>query len=375
MKRTPPPTPHRILGAAAAASLAVCAVAGAGVAHAHKTVTVSVDGATREISTFARTPAQALADAGVRVGVHDSVTPSSRSRLASGQTITLTRGRAAVLDRGEGADISWIPASTAAKAAAHAHREGAVLPLARSSDLSSLTLGTRRVGIVCDGNEQVRQISPNESVAEVVAAAGIELHPLDRVHLDGAGDVPTIIVTRVSRELTVTEETTGHETRKVEDPNLEEGKEKVVTPGRDGKTRQTTFVEKIDGAPGYTFASQPVTLAQAEEAVVAVGTKKTEPTANTGSAAVPAGAQGSAPSDGVWAALARCESGGNPAAVSSNGLYHGLYQFSVSTWRAVGGTGLPSQASAAEQTHRAQILQSRAGWGQWPACSRSLGLR
>ena len=77
----------------------------------------------------------------------------------------------------------------------------------------------------------------------------------------------------------------------------------------------------------------------------------------------------------MWARLAQCESGGNPRAVSASGTYHGLYQFSVATWRSVGGSGLPSQASPAEQTKRAQILQQRAGWGQWPACSAKLGLR
>ena len=77
----------------------------------------------------------------------------------------------------------------------------------------------------------------------------------------------------------------------------------------------------------------------------------------------------------MWAALAQCESGGNPTIVSSNGLYHGLYQFSVATWQSVGGSGLPSQASPAEQTERAKALQARSGWGQWPACSSQLGLR
>ena len=33
-----------------------------------------------------------------------------------------------------------------------------------------------------------------------------------------------------------------------------------------------------------------------------------------------------------------------------------------------------SEASAAEQTQRAQALQARSGWGQWPACARALGL-
>src|SRR5699024_6781192 len=57
-----------------------------------------------------------------------------------------------------------------------------------------------------------------------------------------------------------------------------------------------------------------------------------------------------------WSALAACESGGNAGIVSANGMYHGLYQFDVQTWKSVGGSGLPSQASAAEQTKRAQIL-------------------
>ena len=77
----------------------------------------------------------------------------------------------------------------------------------------------------------------------------------------------------------------------------------------------------------------------------------------------------------TWAALAKCESGGNPRIVSSNGKYHGLYQFTVSTWRSVGGSGLPSQASPEEQTERAAILQARSGWGQWPHCSRVIGVR
>jgi hypothetical protein len=72
-----------------------------------------------------------------------------------------------------------------------------------------------------------------------------------------------------------------------------------------------------------------------------------------------------------WAALARCESGGNPHAVNPAG-YYGLYQFSRPTWRSVGGSGLPSHASAARQTMRAQILFRRAGSGPWPVCGHHL---
>ena len=73
-----------------------------------------------------------------------------------------------------------------------------------------------------------------------------------------------------------------------------------------------------------------------------------------------------------WGALAKCESGGNPNVVSSNGLYHGLYQFDAQTWQSVGGSGVASQTSAAEQTQRAKILYSQRGSQPWPVCGSNL---
>jgi hypothetical protein len=67
-------------------------------------------------------------------------------------------------------------------------------------------------------------------------------------------------------------------------------------------------------------------------------------------------------------AIASCESGGDPGIVSSNGLYHGKYQFSPATWAAVGGTGLPSEAHEIEQDYRAALLYIQSGPGQWPVC-------
>jgi len=80
------------------------------------------------------------------------------------------------------------------------------------------------------------------------------------------------------------------------------------------------------------------------------------------------------PARGVWDRLAECESGGNWSINTGNGYYGGL-QFSLSSWRAVGGTGYPHQASRAEQIKRAEMLLDIQGWGAWPACSRKLGLR
>ncbi len=68
-------------------------------------------------------------------------------------------------------------------------------------------------------------------------------------------------------------------------------------------------------------------------------------------------------------AIAACESGGNPTAVSVGGAYRGKYQFSPATWQAVGGQGDPAAAPEAEQDRRAAILMERSGPGQWPVCS------
>ena len=78
--------------------------------------------------------------------------------------------------------------------------------------------------------------------------------------------------------------------------------------------------------------------------------------------------------DDVWARLRRCEAGGDYRRNSGNG-YYGAYQFAAATWRSLGYPGLPHQAPPEVQDEAAQKLQRRSGWGQWPACSRRIGVR
>lgn len=69
-------------------------------------------------------------------------------------------------------------------------------------------------------------------------------------------------------------------------------------------------------------------------------------------------------------AVAMCESSGNPRSVgpvTAAGGHFGLFQFDLPTWRSVGGTGNPVNASAAEQTARAQTLHAQRGMQPWLA--------
>ena len=67
--------------------------------------------------------------------------------------------------------------------------------------------------------------------------------------------------------------------------------------------------------------------------------------------------------------IAKCESGGNPRAVSPNGMYRGKYQFLRSTWKAWGGrTRDPINASEAHQDRVALKLYRAQGTRPWPSC-------
>jgi hypothetical protein len=69
-------------------------------------------------------------------------------------------------------------------------------------------------------------------------------------------------------------------------------------------------------------------------------------------------------------AIAACESGGDPQAIGGGGAFRGKYQFTFSTWAAVGGHGDPATAPEAEPDRRAAMLYAQAGAGQWPVCGR-----
>ncbi|MDT0166519.1 transglycosylase family protein [Actinotalea sp. AC32] len=360
------------------------------VATAHKTVTLDVDGATTQVSTFAGSVEGVLAEHDLELGPRDVVAPAPDEALASGDEVVVRRARqvVALVDGEE--DHVWTTALSADEALVALASRGQDVRLMASRSGSRAEIPVQLdlegpVDVVVDGRtEQVEDGSAG--VDDVLEGLGITLGDLDRVSVhrataDGGARV-TVTVQRVvaQEQPTVTEipfESTTEET-----DELYVGQRRTAVEGVVGERTVVHRVILVDGQEeSRVQLSDTVTRAPVTE-VVRTGTKerpKPVPApapraSSSGSSSSPAPVASTVGGD-VWAALAQCESGGNPTIVSSNGLYHGLYQFSVGTWQSVGGSGLPSQASPDEQTMRAQMLQARSGWGQWPACSRKLGLR
>ncbi|WP_240675642.1 resuscitation-promoting factor [Cellulomonas endophytica] len=388
--RRPGPSRRRRLLLPVSGAVAALVLTGgaAGYAQAHKSVTLDVDGTLTEVGTFAGSVDELLVEHGVAVGDRDAVAPADGA-LADGTTVVVRHARSLLVEQDGATRAVWSTALTADAALEAMAERGAPgqLVASRSSggraDLGLELADGGPVDVLVDGTT-LQTPDGAVGVAEVLVELGVTLGPLDRVGVreDADGRVQVVVERVVEQDVTTTSEV-AFATVERDDAARTVGTRRVLTAGVPGVRTVVEHVTTVDGVEtARTPVSDAVTQAPVDE-VVAVGTKP-RPVAAPARAAAPSGTAaaadaGSAPAASTgsagslnWAALAACESGGNPSIVSASGRYHGLYQFSVTTWQAVGGSGLPSQASAAEQTARAQALYERSGAGQWPHCGPRL---
>jgi peptidoglycan hydrolase-like protein with peptidoglycan-binding domain len=146
------------------------------------------------------------------------------------------------------------------------------------------------------------------------------------------------------------------------------GGTKIVVPGVDVAAVQRALGVVPDGVFGPQ-TTRAVKRFQRKHGLVPDGIVGPRTVAALGLRARKA-ATVSAPSK-LLAKIAACESGGDPTAVSADGRFRGKYQFSLATWRAMGGKGDPAKAPEAEQDRRAAKLLAQSGTSPWPVCGKA----
>ncbi len=366
------PTRRQILGASSALSLGIVATAGVAVADTHHSVELEVDGVSLPVSGFTHTVGDVLNASGVAVSPHDLVAPAVDQAVNDGQTIVVRTASpySVMLDgrpiqawsTGDSVDavLDEVGTGTTVAMAANRSAQREALPVLTTPGV---------VEVEADGATTEVAASPADDVAGLLEKAGVTASPIDRVAFASRDGRTVLTVTRVTRGEHTETTPIAYATEERDDDSLPEGSQRVVQEGQDGQTSTTYYEEAVGGTTTVSVKVRESTQDPVTK-IIAHGTKKAAPAAAAPSSS---GASSSASVGGVWAALAQCESGGNPATNTGNG-YYGMYQFTLGTWQSLGGSGLPSDASAAEQTQRAQALQARSGWGQWPACAASLGL-
>ncbi|SDF51830.1 resuscitation-promoting factor [Klenkia brasiliensis] len=355
---------------------------------AQKSVTLTIDGESREVSTYADTAGEVLADEDVAVAPDDVLLPGADSQVDDGDTVVLNRARPLELT----VDGVTTTVTTTALSVDEAldqlgyRGDGLVLSASRSQrvplDGMALQVTTpKTVTLVADG--ATRDVVTTAGTAgDLLAEQGLTLSPTDRMSLYPTTPLMDRMVLQVWR-VQVTEVTEqqpiDYQTVETQDPNRTEGTRDVTTEGVEGSQTVTFTVTTTDGVEtsrvqtGVTVDQAPV------DEQVAVGTApRPAPAASSSSSSSGGGNTGaSAPAStsGLnWDALARCEAGGNWAINTGNGYYGGL-QYNVSTWNAYGGAEFasrPDLATREQQIAVGERTYAARGTSPWPSCGSRL---
>ena len=329
-----------------------------------KTVQVEIDGQPRAVRTFSGTVGDVLDQLDITPGAHDVVAPKPDVAIKDGSRIVVRRGRQLTLTLNGKKRTVWVTALSVAEALdqlsiRNAHGAFTSASRSRSIPLDGLALEVRtpgRVTVLADGRAH-QLITTSATLREVLAQLRVKLaktdkvsRPLTTLPVDGM----VVRVTRIRAGRETENVAVPFDTIRKPDASMWLGSSRTATYGIPGvrvKTYRLRYTDKkLTGRwlIGSKVVRQPVTQ------VVYYGTKRRTV------------------DDLNWYALAQCESGNNPRAIGGGGAYRGLYQFRISTWQSVGGSGDPINASREEQTYRAKLLYLRSGRSPWPYCGRLL---
>jgi resuscitation-promoting factor RpfB len=382
VSRKTPSVSRRTARIAGQAVVVTALVAGtAAYAAADTTAELTVDGKTEKVHSLGSSVADILQAADVEVSDRDVVAPALESTVEDGGEVVVRHARELTLTMDGETETHWTTALTvgAALSDLDVRAADAELSASRSAVLGreglELTVNNPKdVQVHVDG--QILPVTTHAStVADVLAEAGVTLNPADTLSVAPASptvDGLVVAVTRLGNGQLVEEHAVEFPTEERQTDDLYEGQKEVAQAGRAG-VRTLTFEQvTANGQEVARRLASEVVTAEPVTKIVLVGTKE-RPAAATpaSSGSTPAA---TAPSGSVWDQLAQCESGGNWSTNTGNGYYGGV-QFSLGTWRAYGGSGYPHENSREQQIAIASKLQAAAGWGQWPSCSRKLGLR
>jgi resuscitation-promoting factor RpfB len=380
------------------AGATVLAVGGGSFAYAslNKELTVTVDGAPRHVRTMAGTVGELLQDQNIAVADHDLVAPSVDTKLTDGSVVAVQFGRQLKVTVDGRSRSFWTTATSvgAALTSLGLDTDGAKLSFGPSTRIGreglSLDIATLKV-ITIDAAGKKRVIKTTGlTVADALAAAKIIVDSNDKLSLaktDRLANGTSFRWTQVDIRKVTKKKAVPYSVIHKETDSLAKGTTKVDTEGRKGVRTIVIQVTLHNGkVKDRQRLSSKITTDPMTQ-VILVGTKvppKKEPTSSPSpsssskpstSSSKSSGSSSSTttPSGSVWDRLAECESGGNWSINTGNGFYGGL-QFTLSTWRAYGGTGMPHEASREEQIAVAKRVQAAQGWGAWPACTAKLGI-
>ena len=285
---------------------------------ATSSVTLTVNGVTTNVSTSADVVSELLAQQSIPFDGTDLVSPGLKADVFNGMAVSWTPAKRVLVRRAGETTAHRVVGNTVRDV-----RDELALPAATSQKFSRFE--AHRYKLTRFYNVNGKRVTAMDPVRENYRAV---VHNLRVAYPDGQQRIQPRVVKDRSKLVS-------------------SGAKRVYKDGRAGKKRVVYRKVFIDGDVQSKRVVKSRVVKEPKRKVVRIGTGPN------------------------WRALARCESGGNPNAVNPAG-YYGLYQFSLSTWHAVGGRGNPTDFGYWEQTKRAWILFNGSGRSPWPYCGRFL---
>jgi len=283
-----------------------------------KTVRLTVEGVTNSISTNADTVSELLTEEEIPFDDTDLVNPGLSADVYNGMDVSWTAATRVIVKRDKDVRTYHVLGTTVQDV-----REELDLPTQPSAKYS-------------------KHESRRFKVTRFFSPTGRPLSTEDRVRDDASAVVHDIRIAFGKGHQKL-----KHRVIKQRSKLVRSGARRVFKQGHDGRRAVVYRRYFVDGKLETRKVVASRTIRKPQRRVVRVGTGPN------------------------WKALARCESGGNPNAVNPAG-YYGLYQFSLSTWHAVGGRGNPTDYGYWEQTKRAWKLYRGSGSSPWPVCGARL---
>ncbi|KZE22281.1 resuscitation-promoting factor [Brevibacterium casei] len=376
----------------------------------NKPVTLEVNGKAEEIRTFGGTVGEILDSQNIELEKRDEVKPGVNTKIDRDMTVTVNTAKDVALTVDGKKTDEWTNANTVGQALADLGVEAKDAELsAEANDKlkvdgeTSIDVTTAKaLTVVADGKDH-KVTAPVDTAGAALKEADIKLDKDDYLSVPMSASVTdgqVLTVNRVENKTVKEKQDIEPKVEKKKSESLFVGETKVEEKGKAGQKEVEYQVKIVNGEEVEKEKKGEKVLSEPKAKVVVEGTKKKEkPSSNDSGSGSGSGSDDSGSGSGggsddggsssggggsmtteeikamlggpgsKWYQVAKCESNFNPRAVNKqNNAHFGLFQFKLATWRSVGGSGNPIDASPREQFDRAKKLQAKAGWGQW-ACA------
>ncbi|WP_066389949.1 G5 and 3D domain-containing protein [Neobacillus mesonae] len=249
-----------------------------------KTVAITLNGEEKVVKTHAGTVKELLDELDVAAHSKDYLHPKAHNKVTNNLKVVWKQAKQVTIVKDNEGKTIWTTAGSVAELLneqkIELNEHDKITPGPQAAIESKMNIGIHtafRLSLV-DGGKKQKVWSTSTTVADFLTQQGVELSELDRVEpslTDSIKENGTVNVIRVEKVTDVVEEPVDFAVITKKDDRMPKGKEKVITPGKQGLVSKQYQVVLENGKEVSRKLISEQTLAMKKDQVVAVGTKET----------------------------------------------------------------------------------------------------